>query len=348
MQTFELRLESPDSPQARIISVAADNEQGAREQALAKELKIVEFSLLPPERDVWEQPPGSHKDDPDALVDLRRWDAYDPAFAAHAAAQSYDEAVSLAHARLNDWTGRVNIDNAGKVRSRQLGKHSTARLLAHHQVEPYTITEVREVTRAELDAAAAGADGMRELVRLARKLSEDADPQWDPAGWTRIFEALRDMGAPMNAVTAALHGVALTAQDSGATPIVWGTGTGGDDIFAALLTGYTANVDTHNAWDDVSGTEITGTGYTTNGVELAGKTSTYDTGTDQNRLDANDAAWTTSTLSTTDAAIVDRTPGTDATRPVLGSIDFGGTVTTTAGTMTLAFDATGVVVRDYT
>lgn len=339
MPKFEVRLESQTDSQARIVSLDAVDAAAARSVAEAQELSIVNFSLLPPERDVWECPPGGPESS-DGLVDLSRWDAYDTQWAAHAATLPYDGAVSAAKARLSELTNRIDIGPTGKVRGSSLRGRAQARVLAHRQSEPYAVSEVREVSDAEVDA--------RRLVAMVRKLASQNDPRYDPLKWQRIIDALGDQGIPLNVVTAAIHGVAILAHDTGATPIVWGTGTGGNDIYVALLTAYTANVDTHNAWDDVSATQVTGTGYTANGVELAGKAVSYDTATDTTRLDADDASWTTSTISATDAAIVNRTPATDATREVYGSVDFGATVSTTAGTFQITWDATGIVVRDYT
>lgn len=347
MQTFELRLESPDSSQYRRTVLAAEDEAAARAQALAKEAKIVEFDLLPPSEDVWRDPHRSESGD--GVVDLGLWDQYDPVFAAQSAQHgTYAEAVKAGEARVRDWTERLLLDGNGKVLDKQLGTRSTARLLAHMQQAPFEVVECREIT-VEQQAAYATVDGMRELVAKAKELRAANDPRWDPRGWQTIFEQFEQWGVPINAVTAALHGAGLLAHDSGATPIVWGSGTGGDDIYYALLTGYTANPDSHDFWDDVVSTEIAnGGGYTTNGVELAGKAFTYDSGSDQTRGDANDISITSSTLSTTDAALVDRTPGSNAARQVIGSIDFGATVTTTAGTFANTWDATGVVIRDYT
>jgi hypothetical protein len=55
MPKYELRLESPVDSQARIISLEAENETAARQIALDSELDLVNFSLLPPDRDAWEQ-----------------------------------------------------------------------------------------------------------------------------------------------------------------------------------------------------------------------------------------------------------------------------------------------------
>jgi hypothetical protein len=42
------------------------------------------------------------------------------------------------------------------------------------------------------------------------------------------------------------------------------------------------------------------------------------------------------------------TAGASSTDPILGNVDFGATVTTTAGTFTITWDATGIFVFDLT
>jgi hypothetical protein len=148
----------------------------------------------------------------------------------------------------------------------------------------------------------------------------------------------------MAAVTGALFGVPWQKQIDGSSVTVWSSAT----IQTSLHTAYTLDNDTHDFFNDVSATEITGTGYTANGVTLASKTSTYDTATDQIRLDAADVSWTTSTLSATDAIVWNNTAGASSTDPVLGALDFGATVTTTAGTFLITWDATGIIVYDVT
>lgn len=146
-----------------------------------------------------------------------------------------------------------------------------------------------------------------------------------------------------NAVTAALYGLIWQDQIEGSATIVWAS----DTIKCALLTAYSADFDTHDFFNDVSATEITGTGYTAGGATLGSKTSTYDTASDQIRLDAADPSWTTSTLSATDA-VVYKSTGTAATSPLMAGIDFGATVSTTAGTFQITFDSTGIIVFDVT
>ena len=339
MSTYEVRLESQSSPQARILTMQADSAEQARAHAEAEELKIVKFSLLPPERDVWEA--GGHAKaglpDGHAVVDLNRWDARHRAFSDALAGQDYREHVRAAERRLDTLRSRIEIAPNGKVRAHSLTPVAKARLLGHLQSEPYAVTDVREVDQTAIDA--------QRLVRLARKLLADHDPRYDPAGWQRIIDELAQMGFPTAVVTAQIHGVAALDNDDGSAPVVWASNT----INAALLTGYTADPDTHHFWSSVSSTEITGPGYTATGVALGTKTHVYDTVSDQTRLGAADSQWTGSTLSATDAAIVNRTPSTDATRQVMGSIDFGGTVSTTSGTFTISWDATSkIVMRDYT
>lgn len=98
----------------------------------------------------------------------------------------------------------------------------------------------------------------------------------------------------------------------------------------------------------LAASEITGTGYTALGVTPASKTSTYDTATDQIRLDAADVSWATSTLSATDAVVWVNTAGAATIDPLLGNVDVGAPVTTTAGTFQITWDATGILVFDVT
>lgn len=119
-----------------------------------------------------------------------------------------------------------------------------------------------------------------------------------------------------------------------------------DDVRIMLCTAsYTPNqsadkfVSTPRAYEVANGN-----GYTTNGPALASKTlavallvATYDA--------ADPAAWTASGagFAAAFAVIYDNTPATDATRPLISYIDFGGTKTLGVGdTLTITFNASGV------
>lgn len=145
------------------------------------------------------------------------------------------------------------------------------------------------------------------------------------------------------AVTAKMYGQALMQA--------LGSGTAGnapnvdwlsDTIKVMLCTStYTPNQDTHVFKSDVTN-EVSGTGYTAGGATLANKTITYTGATNVIMLDADDTSWTTATITARYAVIYDSTPATDAARPLLGYIDFGADVVSTAGTFQITWDAAGI------
>jgi hypothetical protein len=269
MPKYEVRLESPVDSQARIISLDAENETAAREACEQSELDIVNFSLLPPDRDAWEQGTylQSHEDG-GATVNLANWDAHDKTFAEHAASLSYKDAVRAAGKRLAALSGRVEIADNGKVRRTDLKGRALARVLAHNQAEPYAVADVRTVDQVEIDRL--------QVIRAAQRLSSN------PGDWERTLDALREAGVPMAAVTATLSGLTVQKQMDGSNPYVWSSAA----VQTSLHTAYTFDQDTHNYFSSASASEITGTGYTANGVTLSTKTSTYDTATDQSRQSA--------------------------------------------------------------
>lgn len=116
-----------------------------------------------------------------------------------------------------------------------------------------------------------------------------------------------------------------------------------DDIRLALVTSsYTPDQDAHDYWNDVVANEVVGTGYTANGTALSGKTIVYTSGTNKLNLDANDVTWGSSTITARYAVVYDRTPATDATRPLLGYIDFGSDQSSSSGNFTVTFNASGI------
>ncbi|KKN00107.1 hypothetical protein LCGC14_1141050, partial [marine sediment metagenome] len=111
-----------------------------------------------------------------------------------------------------------------------------------------------------------------------------------------------------------------------------------DTIYCALfVVGYVPDQDTHDYYDDtVAGTnEVVGTGYTANGALLASKTVTYTAGTNKHVLDAADATWPASTITARVAVVYDRTPATDATRPLICYQLSTADISSTSGTFTV-------------
>ena len=118
-----------------------------------------------------------------------------------------------------------------------------------------------------------------------------------------------------------------------------------DTIKVALLTSsYTPNQDTHDYFDDVVANEVSGTGYTAGGNTLASKTITYDGSTNKVVLDAADTTWSSSTITARYAVVYDASPATNATRPIIGYVDFGSDQSSSSGNFTITWDATGIVV----
>lgn len=117
-----------------------------------------------------------------------------------------------------------------------------------------------------------------------------------------------------------------------------------DTIKLALVAQtYTPNQDTHDYWDDVVANEVAGTGYTAGGATLANKSVSYDSASNTLVFDADDVTWASSTITARYAVLYDATPGTNATRPLIGYVDFGSDQSSTAGNFTVTWDATGIV-----
>lgn len=104
---------------------------------------------------------------------------------------------------------------------------------------------------------------------------------------------------------------------------------------------YTPNQDTHRYKSDVT-SEITGTGYTAGGVSLTNITIAYNSTTNTITIDADNAQWTTATFTARYAVIYDTSPSGDTARPLIGYVDFGADISVSAGTFTVAWDATGL------
>lgn len=140
------------------------------------------------------------------------------------------------------------------------------------------------------------------------------------------------------AVSAFQYGSALVKAFN--KEIDWDT----DTIKVALLTSsYTPSQDTHDYFDDVVASEVTGTGYTAGGATLAGKSTAYDGTTNKTKLSGATVQWPASTLTARYAVVYDATPGSDATRPLLGFVDFGANQSTSNTTFEIVWNAAGIL-----
>jgi hypothetical protein len=116
-----------------------------------------------------------------------------------------------------------------------------------------------------------------------------------------------------------------------------------DTIKVMLCTSsYVANQDTHDYKDDVTN-EISDASYTAGGKALSSATIAYDAGTNIIKLDAADLTWTALTAPEVRYAVVyDDTPATDATKPLLGFIDFDENLACAAADLVITWSADGI------
>lgn len=120
-----------------------------------------------------------------------------------------------------------------------------------------------------------------------------------------------------------------------------------DDIAIMLLDSYTVGTTQDDAQfvADVRAvaTETVGAGYTAGGLSLASPTFTQS-GPVFTLTSATDPVWSAAVFSPGPAyaVIYDRTPGTDATNPVITFIDLDGPNPCTGGDFLLALNPSGV------
>ena len=117
-----------------------------------------------------------------------------------------------------------------------------------------------------------------------------------------------------------------------------------DVIKVALCTAtYAPDQDAHDYFDDITNeVSSSGTGYTAGGATLGSPTLTYTAGTNVLKLSGDNVSWAASTITARYAIIYDSSPGTAGTNPLLCYVDFGGNVTSTAGTFTITWAAGGI------
>jgi hypothetical protein len=88
--------------------------------------------------------------------------------------------------------------------------------------------------------------------------------------------------------------------------------------------------------------EITATGYTAGGVALTSVAVSYTGGTNVAKVDADDVLWADSTITARIAVIYDSHGGSDAADILLGYVDFGADVSSSAGDFSIDWSADGV------
>lgn len=117
-----------------------------------------------------------------------------------------------------------------------------------------------------------------------------------------------------------------------------------DTIQVSLHTStYTPNQDTDDFFNDCTNELANGNGYTTGGIALASLTRTYDTATNEVRLDAADVTWNFTASKTFRYLIVyKKRGGASSADEVIGYGDFGSDQTVSTD-FTVTWGATGIL-----
>jgi hypothetical protein len=117
-----------------------------------------------------------------------------------------------------------------------------------------------------------------------------------------------------------------------------------DTIKISLHTSaYVPNQDTHLYQSSVTNELANGSGYTTGGITLAGKTANYDAASNTLVLDADDISIANSTLTWRVAVIYDASGGTAATNPLIAYFVSDTDISSTNGTTSIIMPTSGIV-----
>lgn len=116
-----------------------------------------------------------------------------------------------------------------------------------------------------------------------------------------------------------------------------------DTFFLMLVTAtYTPDRDAHNRRDDVTN-EVTGTGYTAGGAEVANAATTQDNTNDLAKFDGDDVTWAASTITARGAVLYKSRGGASSADELVKYFDFGSDKSSSNGAFTVAFDAAGIL-----
>lgn len=109
-----------------------------------------------------------------------------------------------------------------------------------------------------------------------------------------------------------------------------------------VTSSYTPDQDTHNYKNDVTN-EVSGAGYPAGGFTVANVTVGYTAGTNVIKVDGDDISESGVTFTAGRYGILyDSSPATDATRPLIGYIDFDADQTVTNADFECLWSANGI------
>jgi hypothetical protein len=140
------------------------------------------------------------------------------------------------------------------------------------------------------------------------------------------------------------YGVPVKNMYDGTDPFDWNT----DTIKVSLHTStYSPDRDADDYHNDATN-EISGTGYTAGGQAIVSPTVTFDSATDEIRLDHADPSWASSSFTARTAVWYKDKGGASSADPLIGYLPFGADVTVSSGTFSIAIDSTGAFKLDAT
>jgi hypothetical protein len=114
-----------------------------------------------------------------------------------------------------------------------------------------------------------------------------------------------------------------------------------DTLKLMLMTStYTPNRGTHRYKSDITNEVAAGGGYTAGGT-IIGSIS-LGVATNIWTITGANASWPSATFTARYAALYDATPATDATRPLVGYVDFGADQSPSNGTLSVTWNASGI------
>lgn len=117
----------------------------------------------------------------------------------------------------------------------------------------------------------------------------------------------------------------------------------GANLYMMLLSdSHTTDIDTQEFIDDVSTNEITGTGYTAGGAQVAGEATSQDNTDNEGVLDSNDISWTSASFTARYGVLYDNT-GTPSTSRIWAIYDFGSNKVVDGGTFLITVNSEGLI-----
>jgi hypothetical protein len=109
-----------------------------------------------------------------------------------------------------------------------------------------------------------------------------------------------------------------------------------------LTSSHSTDIDTMDFINDVSGNEITGTGYTTGGATLGSPATSQDNTDNEGVLTGSNVTWTSATFTAHYAVLYDDT-GTPSTSRIWAIYDLGADKVVDGGTFQLTINSEGLI-----